>query len=73
MSRISPDVNEGQKTESRYTVRIFVPDSEIARLDGLKLIPGMPVEAFIQTNPRTVISYIGRPFHDQLKRAFREK
>jgi HlyD family secretion protein len=27
----------------------MLPDSEIARLNGLKLVPGMPVEAFIQT------------------------
>jgi HlyD family secretion protein len=31
-------------------------DSEIARLKGLKLVPGMPVEAFIQTGDRTAIS-----------------
>jgi membrane fusion protein, type I secretion system len=33
----------------------------------------MPVEAFIQTTPRTMISYLVRPIHDQVIRAFREK
>ena len=28
----------------------------------LKLVPGMPVEAFIQTSPRTVMSYLVKPF-----------
>jgi HlyD family secretion protein len=33
----------------------------------------MPVDAFIQTTPRTMISYLVRPIHDQVIRAFREK
>ena len=38
-----------------------------------KLIPGMPVEVFIQTTIRTVVSYFVRPFQDQIARTFREK
>jgi HlyD family secretion protein len=45
----------------------------MVRLGGLKLVPGMPVEAFIQTTPRTMISYLVRPIHDQVIKAFREK
>jgi HlyD family secretion protein len=72
--RISADVSEDPKTGARfYTIRIRVPENEVARLDGAKLIPGMPVEALIQTSPRTVISYLTKPFHDQLARSFREK
>ena len=74
LSRISADVSEDQKTGTRYyTVRIAIPDSEIVRLEGLKLVPGMPVEAFIQTTPRTMMSYLVRPIHDQVIKAFREK
>ena len=36
-------------------------------------MPGMPVEAFLQTTPRTVLSYILKPVHDQAMRALREK
>jgi HlyD family secretion protein len=73
VSRISADVSEDQKTGAKYyTIRITVPQSEIARLGHVKLVPGMPVEAFVQTSERTVISYLIRPFHDQLLRAFRE-
>jgi HlyD family secretion protein len=36
-------------------------------------LPGMPVEAFIQTGDRTVISYLMKPLHDQFMRTFREK
>ena len=74
VSRISADISQDQKTSTTYyTVRISVAEAEIARLNGLKLVPGMPVEAFIQTNPRTVVSYLVKPFHDQITRAFREK
>jgi HlyD family secretion protein len=72
--RISADVSQDQKSGAYYyTVRIAVPETEIARLDGLKLIPGMPVEAFMQTSERKVISYLVRPIRDQIVRAFREK
>jgi HlyD family secretion protein len=33
----------------------------------------MPVEAFIQTGDRSVMSYLTRPLADQIARAFREK
>jgi HlyD family secretion protein len=74
VSRISADISQDQKTgASFYTLRIMVPETELARLEGLKLVAGMPVEAFMQTNQRTVLSYLIRPLHDQITRAFREK
>jgi HlyD family secretion protein len=74
VNRVSADVAEDQKTGARYyTVRIAIPASEIARLKGLKIVPGMPVECFIQTSPRTVMSYLVKPLHDQISHAFREK
>jgi len=33
----------------------------------------MPVEAFIQTGDRTMLSYFIKPLNDQLMRSFREK
>jgi HlyD family secretion protein len=33
----------------------------------------MPVEAFIETGGRTMMSYLIKPLQDQLMRAFREK
>ena len=36
-----------------------------------KLVPGMPVEVFIQTTMRTVVSYFVRPFQDQIAKVFR--
>jgi HlyD family secretion protein len=74
ISRISPDTTTDQRTgQSYYTIRISLPPEEVARLGEVKLIPGMPVEAFVQTGERTMISYLAKPLSDQLMRAFREK
>jgi len=69
---IGADVMQDDRaSEAYYTVRIRVPDGELARLEGLQLIAGMPVEAFIETTPRTVASFLVKPLSDQLARAFR--
>ena len=73
VSWIAADQTEDQRTgNAYYTVRIALPDAEVARLHGLKIIPGMPVEAFIQTESRTMLSYLIKPLVDQVKRTFRE-
>ena len=74
VTRVSPDVTTDQRTgQSYYTIRVSMPPEEIARLGEVKLIPGMPVEAFVQTGDRTLMSYLVKPLSDQLMRAFREK
>ncbi len=72
--RIAADTSNDQRTgQSYYVVRISMTADEVARLGDVKLTPGMPVEAFIQTGERTMISYLVKPLHDQLMRSFREK
>jgi HlyD family secretion protein len=72
--RVGADTSTDQRTgQSYYLVRISMTPEQVARLGAVKLTPGMPVEAFIQTGDRTVIAYLVKPLHDQLKRAFREK
>ncbi|MER9655080.1 HlyD family type I secretion periplasmic adaptor subunit [Mesorhizobium sp. M0152] len=73
VERTSPDTTTDQRTGiSYYTVRISTTSAEVARLGELKLVPGMPVESFIKTADRTVISYLLKPLEDQISRAFRE-
>jgi len=72
--RVSPDVTTDQRSgQSYYTIRVSMPPEEIAKLGEVKLIPGMPVEAFVQTGDRTMMSYLVKPLKDQLMRAFRER
>ena len=74
VTRISADTSIDQRTgQSYYTVRIAMPADQIERLGEVKLLPGMPVEAFMQTRDRTMLSYLIKPLHDQFLRAFREK
>ncbi|MBI5323645.1 HlyD family type I secretion periplasmic adaptor subunit [Bradyrhizobium sp.] len=72
VSRVSADVTTDQRSgQSYYTIRISLPADEIARLGEVKVVPGMPVEAFVQTGERTLLSYFLKPFSDQLMRSFR--
>jgi membrane fusion protein, type I secretion system len=69
---IGADVTQDDKrNESYYSVRIRIPDSELSRMEGLHPVAGMPVEAFIETSPRTVMSYLVRPMREQVDRTFR--
>ena len=73
VSQISADTTTDQHTnQSYYTIRIALTADQVARLGEVKLVPGMPVEAFIKTEDRTVISYLMKPLSDQINRAFRE-
>jgi len=74
VSRVAADTSNDQRTgQSYYVVRIAMTADELARLGDVRLTPGMPVEAFIQTGERTLISYLVKPLHDQLMRSLREK
>jgi HlyD family secretion protein len=74
VTRVSADVTQDPKTgASYYTARVGLPEGELGRLAGLKLVPGMPVESFIKTGERTVLSFLVKPLHDQVMKAFRER
>jgi len=70
---VSADVTHDERTDtSYYVVRIAVADGELERMEGLKIVPGMPVEAFIQSGSRTALSYLLKPLTDQAERTFRD-
>jgi HlyD family secretion protein len=74
VTRISADVSLDQKSgASYYTLRINISEREIERLKGLRLVPGMPVETFIRTGDRTVLSYLTKPLMDQINKTWRER
>ena len=74
VTRVSADTSTDQRTgQSYYTIRIGLPPEKVAQLGDVRILPGMPVEAFVQTGDRTVISYLMKPLSDQFMRAFREK
>jgi HlyD family secretion protein len=71
--RISPDLSTDQRSgSSYYTMQISIKPDKAGVLDSLRLVAGMPVEAFVQTPARTVLSYLTKPLVDQVRKAFRE-
>ena len=69
---VSADALTDQSTgASFYRAEIALSAAEAARL-GQPLLPGMPVEAFIQTEARTPLAYLLKPFTDYFTQAFRE-
>ena len=56
-----------------YIVKVEVPADQLARLNGQALIPGMPAEAYMQTDQRSIWNYLIKPASDQLSRAMREE
>lgn len=72
--RVSADVLEDARTGlSYYTARIDISADQLDRLGTVKLLPGMPVETFIATEERTVLSYLVKPLTDQVMHAFRQQ
>ena len=71
VSRVGADLTkETQSNASYFLVRISLDGADRERL---RLIPGMPVEAFIATGERTALSYLMKPVSDQFSKAFRER
>ncbi|MER2264839.1 HlyD family type I secretion periplasmic adaptor subunit [Methylobacterium oxalidis] len=74
VDRVSADVTQDQKTgQNFYKARIRVSEAERKRLGDIRLVPGMPVDAFLKTGDRTVLSYLTKPLMEQIGKAWREK
>ena len=63
---------EEASREPYYLVAARIPDAELAKLQGLELVPGMPAEVFIRTGERTALSYLLKPLTDGMARAFKD-
>lgn len=59
--------------QTYYLARIEVDESELKRLQDVKLYPGMPTEVLIVTGERTLLSYLFSPISDSFNKAFREQ
>lgn len=74
ISFVSADVSIDPKTRTEfYVATVAVEDEGAFTVAGQKVLPGMPVEAFITTRQRTALSYFVKPLTDQISRAFREE
>jgi HlyD family secretion protein len=74
VTRIAADITVEQRTgASYYVVRIELSEKEVSRLGQVKLVAGMPVESFIETDQRSILSYLVKPITDHGIRAFRDR
>lgn len=70
---VSPDALLDEKTRKPYyNVWVSLPSSAQQELEGLELVPGMPVRAFISTEKQTPLSYVMRPLWYFIERSFRD-
>ena len=74
LMRIGVDLTrDSENRPSYYSAAVQISQSELAKLNRLKLVPGMPAEVFIKTGERTLASCIVKPLRDQMERALRER
>lgn len=71
VAQVSPDRLVDEATQQPYyAARIDVPAESLQRLDGLTIQPGMPVQAFVRTGERSLMSYLFKPLLDRSRTAF---
>lgn len=71
--RVSADTVTDKVTNAQAYEAILLPDPEaLASQPALKIVPGMPVEAYLRTQERTPLSYLTQPLTNYFSRAFRE-
>ncbi len=72
--RVSPAEETDEQGRTYFTAQIGIAGEELARIDAAHpLVPGMPAEVFIETNARSILSYLLRPLTDTLAHTFRER
>jgi HlyD family secretion protein len=73
VTQISADTSRTEPGSAPfYSVRLMISAAELAKLGNNKLKPGMPAEAFIQTESQTPMTYFLKPLTDQFAHALRE-
>ena len=73
LTTISADAMTDQAShQSFYRAEITLEAGEMAKLKDNKLVPGMPVQAYIGTGDRTPMAYLLKPFTDYFRMAMRE-
>lgn len=71
--QVSATANQDERTGERYYEAVVVlPPDQTALIKDQQIVPGMPVDIFLQTDARSVLSFLVEPIFDPLRRVFRE-
>lgn len=73
VTHVSAEAQADDKSGVPFYVVDLAIDRRARGINRLNLLPGMPVEAFIQTGSRSLLSYLTKPLVDQAARVFREE
>lgn len=69
--RVSPDRLMDEATrQPYYMARVQVLAQGMQDLQGLRIQPGMPVQAFVRTGERSLLNYLFKPLSDRARTAF---
>ncbi len=73
VTAISADSFVDERTQGYYYfVDVSLQEDQLRRLGNLSVISGMPVDAYLATQPRTAASYVVKPLTDYFAKAFRD-
>ena len=73
VTRVGADLSKSDAGRTQYFLaRVSVDAEERQKLKDAKIVPGMPVEVYVETNTYTAMSYLIKPLSDQFRRALRE-
>lgn len=73
VSRVSAAATSDPDSGMSFYVMEAEVIGDLSVLGERGLIPGMPVEVFVQTEQQVALAYFVKPFTDQITRAFREE
>lgn len=71
VTQISADVLTDEATRQSYYALRIEPDPEAVKALAGRLVPGMPVEAYVTTGARSPLAYLFHPFTSYFEKAFR--
>lgn len=73
VTHIGADLTRDPATgRNHFVARVAMDAPKAVAGQDFKLVPGMPVEGFVETGRRTALSLLFKPITDQLNRAMRE-
>ncbi len=74
VTKVSADAfTDNQTGIAYYRTEIVLQEGELEKLPAnVRLVPGMPVEAYLRTGDHSPISYLLKPLTDYFVKAFRE-
>jgi HlyD family type I secretion membrane fusion protein len=69
---VSPDLTTDQRTgASYYRIKVRLDSQALAKAPQIALKAGMPAEVFVQTNDRSILSFLFKPLLDQIRYSMR--